>query len=70
MAEAQETEKKIDEELGKLQKTLANIEDARPFEQLTVSSLCSFQLPYAKPSFRPGMLLKLIPVSSRPLRPW
>ena len=40
MAEAQETEQKIDEELEKLRLTLANIEDARSFEELTVSSLC------------------------------
>ena len=42
MAEAQATEQKIDEELEKLGQTLDNIEGARPFEELTVSSLCSF----------------------------
>lgn len=36
------TEQKIDEELEKLRQTLANIEDARSFEELTVSVLCSF----------------------------
>ena len=51
MAKAHETEQKIDVELKELQQTLANIEDARPFEQLTVSSLCFFQLSYSKPSF-------------------
>jgi len=35
VAEAQQTEQKIDEELEKLRQTLANIEDARPFEELT-----------------------------------
>jgi hypothetical protein len=69
VAEAQETEQKIDEELEKLRLTLANIEDARSFEELTVSSLCSFWLSYAKPSFRRGMLLKLIPAFKRPSRP-
>ena len=61
MDEARQTEQKIDEELKKLQQMLANIEDARPFEQLMVSSSCSFQLSYAKLSFRRTMLLKLIP---------
>jgi len=38
---AQETAKQIDLELNELQATLANIEDARPFEDLTVSlKLC------------------------------
>jgi len=36
---ARETEKKIDEELKDLQATLANIEDARPFEDLTVDEV-------------------------------
>jgi len=39
VAEALETEQMIDEELGKLQQTLANIEDARPFEQLTTNDV-------------------------------
>ena len=34
---AQEAEQKIDQELKDLQATLANIEEARPFDQLTVS---------------------------------
>jgi F-type H+-transporting ATPase subunit d len=38
VAKAQETEVKIDEELKELQATLANIEEARPFEDLTVSA--------------------------------
>lgn len=33
---AKETEAKIDVELKELQATLANIEQARPFEELTV----------------------------------
>lgn len=37
MAKAKETTEKIDAELKDLQATLANIEDARPFEDLTVS---------------------------------
>ena len=37
MAKAKETEEKIDVELKELQATLANIEEARPFDQLTVS---------------------------------
>ena len=36
---AAETSKKIDEELKELQSTLSNIEQARPFEDLTVSEL-------------------------------
>jgi hypothetical protein len=36
VAKAQETEAKIDVELKELKETLANIEQARPFEQLTV----------------------------------
>jgi F-type H+-transporting ATPase subunit d len=38
VSRARETETKIDEELKELQATLANIEEARPFEDLTVSS--------------------------------
>lgn len=43
VSKAKETEEKIDVELKELQATLANIEQARPFEQLTVchSSLFS-----------------------------
>ena len=42
---AQETAKQIDLELKELQATLANIEDARPFEDLTVSlELCHWPL--------------------------
>jgi hypothetical protein len=36
VAKARETEQKIDVELKELQATLANIEQARPFDQLTV----------------------------------
>ncbi|RDB20457.1 ATP synthase subunit d, mitochondrial [Hypsizygus marmoreus] len=36
---AKETEAKIDVELQELQATLANIEDARPFDQLTVDEV-------------------------------
>ena len=36
VSRAKETETKIDEELKELQATLANIEEARPFEDLTV----------------------------------
>ncbi|TFK43323.1 ATP synthase d subunit [Crucibulum laeve] len=36
---AQETEAKIDVELKELQATLANIEDARPFDQLTADDV-------------------------------
>lgn len=36
IAKAQETEQKIDVELTELKATLANIEEARPFEQLSV----------------------------------
>lgn len=39
VANAKETESKIDEELKDLQATLSNIEDARPFDELTVSLL-------------------------------
>jgi len=39
VAKAQETSAKIDEELKDLQATLANIEDARPFEDLTVDEV-------------------------------
>lgn len=36
---AKETEQKVDVELAELQKTLDNIENARPFEQLTIAEL-------------------------------
>ncbi|KAL4241530.1 ATP synthase subunit d, mitochondrial [Abortiporus biennis] len=39
VANAQETSVKIDEELKALQATLANIEDARPFEDLSVDEV-------------------------------
>ncbi|KAF8609265.1 ATP synthase d subunit [Ceratobasidium sp. AG-I] len=39
VAKAEETSVKIDEELKNLQTTLANIEDARPFEDLTVDDV-------------------------------
>jgi F-type H+-transporting ATPase subunit d len=39
VSRAKETETKIDEELKQLQATLANIEEARPFEDLTVGSM-------------------------------
>jgi F-type H+-transporting ATPase subunit d len=39
IAKAKETEVKIDEELKELRATLANIEDARSFEDLTVRKL-------------------------------
>lgn len=41
MVKAKETTEKIDIELKDLQATLANIEDARPFEDLTVRSSCT-----------------------------
>lgn len=39
VVKAKETVEKVDIELKDLQATLANIEDARPFEDLTVSIL-------------------------------
>ena len=39
IAKAKETEAQIDVELKDLQATLANIQDARPFEDLTVRFL-------------------------------
>ncbi|KIJ56584.1 hypothetical protein M422DRAFT_149811 [Sphaerobolus stellatus SS14] len=39
VAKAQETAKRIDEELGELQATLKNIEDARPFDDLTLEDI-------------------------------
>jgi len=39
VAKAKETEAQIDVELKDLQATLANIEDARPFEDLTVDDV-------------------------------
>ncbi|EDR12517.1 uncharacterized protein LACBIDRAFT_312017 [Laccaria bicolor S238N-H82] len=39
IAKAQETEEKIDIELKQLHETLANIENARPFEQLTTEDV-------------------------------
>ncbi|KAF8204851.1 hypothetical protein BJ912DRAFT_1018125 [Pholiota molesta] len=39
VAKAQETEAKIDVELKELKETLANIEQARPFEQLTADDV-------------------------------
>lgn len=44
VAKAKETTEKIDAELKDLQATLANIEEARPFEELTVSHVCLFVL--------------------------
>lgn len=41
VAKAKETVEKVDVELKDLQATLANIEDARPFEDLTVCPPCS-----------------------------
>ena len=37
---AQETKGLVDKELGDLEKTLKNIEEARPFEDLTVVCVC------------------------------
>ena len=37
---AQETKELVDKELGDLEKTLKNIEEARPFEDLTVVCVC------------------------------
>ena len=39
---AQETKGMVDRELGDLEKTLQNIESARPFEDLTV--VCAYRL--------------------------
>ncbi|PFH52550.1 hypothetical protein AMATHDRAFT_74036 [Amanita thiersii Skay4041] len=39
VAQAKETEQKIDVELKQLQETLANIEEARPFDQLTTEDV-------------------------------
>jgi F-type H+-transporting ATPase subunit d len=39
VAKAQETAEKVDEELKNLQATLANIEQSRPFEDLTVDDI-------------------------------
>ena len=36
MKSAEETKTKVDEELADLEKTLKNIESARPFDELTV----------------------------------
>lgn len=43
VAKAKETEEKIDVELKELQATLANIEQSRPFEQLTVGTSVLFR---------------------------
>ncbi|KAF2873025.1 hypothetical protein BDV95DRAFT_568564 [Massariosphaeria phaeospora] len=40
---AEETKSVVDRELGDLQKTLKNIEDARPFDQLTVDEVAAAQ---------------------------
>ena len=37
---AEETKGLVDKELGDLEKTLKNIEEARPFEDLTVVCVC------------------------------
>jgi hypothetical protein len=44
VSKAEATAAEIDVELKALNATLANIEDARPFEDLTVCSLVSRQL--------------------------
>jgi hypothetical protein len=41
---AKETKGKVDAELSDLEVTLKNIEEARPFEDLTVVCICSAQL--------------------------
>ena len=43
MENAKATEAKIDEELKDLQATLANIEEVRPFEDLTVRNQSRFR---------------------------
>jgi F-type H+-transporting ATPase subunit d len=45
VAKAKETEAHIDVELKDLQATLANIEEARPFEDLTVRHRVAFVSP-------------------------
>jgi len=48
VSKAQETAAKIDEELKNLQATLANIEQARPFEDLTVDDIAHARPEVAK----------------------
>ena len=48
VAKAKEAEEKIDSELKTLQQTLADIEEARPFDQLTV---CFTELVFLSSSF-------------------
>jgi len=48
VAKAEETSDKIDEELKALNATLANIEDARPFDQLTADDVATAHPEIAK----------------------
>ena len=63
MADAQKTEQKIDEELEKLRQTLANIEDARSFDELTVSSLVLSGYPMPNPVLDEGCCRRSSPYS-------
>jgi hypothetical protein len=71
VAKAKEAEEKIDFELKTLQQTLADIEEARPFDQLTVR-LLSCVLCFCSDAFslRPMMSQKHTPVLLRLSRLW
>ena len=69
VAKAQETEQHIEEELKNLQATLANIEEARPFEDLTVRFLffsARRQSHVMMPSVRSKMSVPRIPELPKP----
>ena len=69
VAKAQETEQHIEEELKNLQATLANIEEARPFEDLTVRFLffpARRQSHVMMPSARSKTSVPRIPESPKP----
>jgi hypothetical protein len=71
VAKAQETERHIEQELKELQATLANIEDARPFEDLTVRFFFFVHSKRATSSFlRFTMLVPLTRESPKPWRTW
>lgn len=67
VAKAKETEQKIDVEIKELQATLANIDEARPFDQLTVCAVYMFHIAISHSNARLWMSRRHTPVL---LRPW
>lgn len=70
VAKAKEAEDKIDAELKTLEQTLADIEEARPFDQLTVSRLVFRFCASFRYILRPTIWRKHTPESSRLSKRW